>query len=166
MDFQQVLQAINGIGTLLVAVVVAVIGYRQFRSQQAQNNFQNRIVEQDLRIKLLEQRAGVIDDFRTIYSHYFKAAGLDDDGISKMLSVSQRGALLFHSNISNEINELTDDLLKHKIVSRRVAALLEHDPRGIYQQKVEEQMNLEDSIWDKLTPLLATLVSEAKVQLD
>ncbi len=165
MDIMMIVEVVNGLGTVLIAGAVAYIAYRQFHNQKTQNAFQNRMLEQDLRIKLLQQRASVIEDFRLVYDHYFREAGLDEDGVSKMISVSQRGALLFHDDISRKIEQLADKLLQHRIVSRRLAALLEHDPRGIYQAKVKEQSDLEDSILDSLDPLLKDLVSGAKVQL-
>jgi len=160
------ISALNGVGTLMVAIAVAWLGFHQYRSDQLFRAAQTNLLRQDLRVKLLGERSAVIEDFRSIQAQHFREAVLDDEGIQRVSRVTQRAALLFGQELSGEINELSDVLLKHKIVSRRVAALLEHDPQGRYQKKVDEQFDLEERIWSSLGPLSDKLVAESRVSLD
>ena len=158
--------AINGVGTLIVAVVVAFVGYRQFRSDQLFKDVQTRLLQQDLRIKLLSDRSAVIEDYRLIQAQHFRAVRLDQEGIQTVFRLTQRAALLFGEELSTEIDKFGDALLSHEIVTKRVAALLEHDPNGQYHAKLDEQFELEDRIFGSLTPLLENLITETRVHLD
>ena len=166
MDIPTWIAAINGIGTLLVAGAVAVLGYRQFDSDRKFKAFQQKALEHDLRIKLLSERAALIEQFRGIYGEYFREAKIDSESMSKMIYLSQKGQLLFKEDLSRQIGSLTDNLLKHVYLSTRVSKLLEYDPRNEYQKKVDEQFSVENKIWDSLKPILDNMVSESRVTLD
>lgn len=153
-------EAFSTLMTGIAAVCAAAwVGWNQLQLQKRQT----QLIEDDLKIQLLERRAACVSDMREIYWAYMRNAKFSEDEMFKFHKLLEQAELLFPPKVSSKLDEAIKAAFWSERHYRRALDLQNTGENAKADEKLELHFSLDDKVFQLLPELLHDLVLHTRV---
>lgn len=144
----------------LAAVVAAWwVGQNQIKIQRRQL----RLIENDLKIQLLEKRISCVNDMRELHFAYQQHAKLNPEEMFRFHKLLEQAQLLYPANVSNKMRAAVDAAFWAQRHLRRSFDIRQAGDSAKADEKLELAFAEEDKAWHLLPELLDDLIDHTRV---
>jgi hypothetical protein len=148
----------------LVTGVLAVgaaswVGWNQLQLQKRQT----RLIENDLKIQLLERRTICVGDMREIYWAWMRNAKLSDEEMHKFYKLMEQAQLLFPVRVTAKLDEAVSATFWAKQHLRRAYDFNKSGESSKADERLEQSFAEEDKVMKLMPELLNDLVDHTRV---
>jgi hypothetical protein len=153
-------QALATFLTGILAVVAAVhVGRKQTKIQERQT----RLIENDLKISLLETRTKCVSDMREIYWAWMRYAKLSQEEMHKFYKLMEQAQLMFPLAVSKKLDDLVDATFWSEQHYQRSQIYNDRGEQDLANDRLEKSFAEEDKVMKLMPELLKELVDHTRV---
>jgi hypothetical protein len=151
--------------TLLTGVLAvgaaSWVGWNQLQLQKRQT----RLIENDLKIQLLEKRTICVNDMRDIHYAWMRNAKLSNEEMFKFHKLMEQAKLLFPARVTQKLDEAVSATFWSEQLRRRAYDLSHTGDKASADSKLEQSFAEEDKVFRLMPELLGDLVEHTRVDV-
>jgi hypothetical protein len=144
---------------ILAVGAASWVGWNQLQLQKRQT----RLIENDLKIQLLEKRSACVKSMREIHYAWGREMHLSDDDWTKFYSLSQDAILLYPKKVTQKLDKAVDGIFWAKQHYRRSQILNDRGEQNLATEKLEKSSAEEDKVMKIMPEILDELIANTRV---
>ena len=133
------------------------------RKQTEIQRRQTALIENNLKVQLLEQRTQCVNDMREIHWGWMRNAKLSDEEKFKFHKLLEQAELLYPTKVSEKLRDAVNASFWSKHNMRRAFDLKKEGDEGRAKEKLEAAWTDDDKVFKLLPELLEDLINHTRV---
>jgi hypothetical protein len=145
--------------TLTAVIAAGWVGWNQVKIQRRQTI----LVENDLKIQLLDKRSACVKSMREIHYAWLREMHLSDDDWTKFYSLSQDAILLYSKKVTQKLDDAVNGVFWVKQHYQRSQIYNDRGEQDLANERLEKSFAEEDKVMKIMPELLDELITYSRV---
>jgi hypothetical protein len=153
-------EAFATLTTGVVAVAAAWwVGYNQVKLQKRHTT----LIENDLKIQLLEKRSACVNSMRDILYAWQRNSRLSEEEWRTFYRLSQDAVLLYPKQMNNKLDQAVDGVFRAKHYYSRSQIYRENGDQSLVKENLQKSFDEEDKLMKIMPELLTEMIEYSRV---
>jgi hypothetical protein len=153
----------DAVATFLVGIAAVYAAWKVGENQIEIQQRQTRLIENDLKIQLLEKRAACIDEMRQISDAWFRNADLSNEEWSRFLTLHDKAQLLFSPAVTKKLDEASTAIFHSKRNHSRSREYYKRSKGDKAEEFLEKAFAAENKAMEIMPTLLDELIRHTRI---